>query len=87
MNLKKRYTGAIKCSEHGFRFKQSVSMVTGEGCEAHTINMCKLCCIERSARQGKKPVKAAEWRDIVERKAYRGWLWEVFGMEQFLRGM
>ena len=62
-------------------------MVTEEGGEAHTINLCKRCFSERLARQGKQPVKVAEWRDNVERKAYRGRLWKVFGMEQFLRGM
>ena len=49
-------------SEHGFRFSQIGAMVTEEGGEAHAINLCKLCWSERLARQGKQPVKAAEWR-------------------------
>ena len=88
MNLEERYTGAIiKCSEHGFTFNQSGSMVMEEGGEAHAINLCKLWYIERSARQGIQPVKAAEWREIADRKAYLGRLWEVSGMEQLMRGM
>ena len=49
--------------------------------------LCKQRHNERLARQGKQAVKAAEWRVIVERKAFRGKLWKVPGMEQFVRGM
>ena len=45
----------------------------------HTIILCKRCYNERLVRQGKQPAKAAEWSEIVERKA--------FGMEQLVRGM
>ena len=52
-------------------------MVTEECGEAHTINLCKRCDNERLVRQGKQPVKAAEWREIVECEAFRGKLWKV----------
>ena len=32
-------------------------------------------------------MKTAQWRDMMEQKAFRGKLWKVSGMEQFLRGM
>ena len=38
-------------------------MVTEEGGEAHTINLCKRWYNERQVRQGKPPAKAAEWRE------------------------
>ena len=58
----------------GFRFNQIGTMVTEEGGEAHTINLCERCYNERLARQGKQPVKAAEWREncrAKSRKEYR----------------
>ena len=53
-------------------FNQIRATLTEEGGEAHTINLCKLCYSGRLVREGKQPVKAAEWREIVERKAHRG---------------
>ena len=50
-------------SEHGFKSHQIAAMVTEEGGEAHTINLCKRCYSERLVRQGKQPAKAAESRD------------------------
>ena len=42
---------------------------------------------ERRIKQGEQPVKAAQWREMMEQKAFRGKFWKVFGMEQFMRGM
>ena len=67
-----------QCSEHRSMFNQIAAMVTEEGSEAHTFNLCKLCHIERLARRGKQSVKAAEWREVVKRKAHRRRLWKVF---------
>ena len=39
-----------------------------------------------SARQTAAEVEGVE-REIVERKAHRGRLWNFFGSDQFLRGM
>ena len=35
-----------------------------------------------AVRQGKQLLKVAEWKEIVERKAHRGRLWDIFGGEQ-----
>ena len=69
------------------RINQIGAMVTEEGGAAHTINLCKRYYNERPVRQGKQPVKAAEWREIVGRKTFRCKLWKIFGTEQFMRGM
>ena len=76
-----------RCCEESFRFHQIAVMVTEEGGEAHTISLCKFCYNESAVRQGKQPLKLAEWKEIVERKAHRGRLWKIFGVEQFVRGM
>ena len=48
-----------QCSAHGFKIHQIAAMVTEEGGEAHTINLCKFCYNERRVRQGEQPAKAA----------------------------
>ena len=63
-----------------------MAVVTEEGGAAHTINSCKQCENERRLKQGDQPVKAAQWREVKEQKAFRGKLWP-FGMEQYLRRM
>ena len=76
-----------KCSEQGFKYFQQAAVVTEEGGAVHTINLCKQCYNEWRVEQGEQPVKAAKWREMMGEKAYRGKLWKVFGMEQFVRGM
>ena len=61
--------------------------MTEEGGAVHTINLCKQCYNERRVQQGEQPVKAAQRREMMEQKAYRGKLWKVSGTEQFMRGM
>ena len=65
------------CDDHGFRFNQIAEMTTREGGEARTIKMCKLCHNGRLVKQGKQPLKVAEWQEIVERKAHSGRLWKI----------
>ena len=62
-------------------------MVIDEGGEAHTINLCQQCYNEKRVHQGKQPLKWKEWKEVVEKKAHRGWLWKIFGSDPFLRGM
>ena len=69
------------------RFLQNASMVIEEGCEARTINLCHRCFNEKLVQQGKQSLKSKEWREVVEREAHRGRLWNIFGSDQFLRGM
>ena len=68
------------------RYTWIASIVTEEGGEARTINLCGPCYSEKPVQQGKQPLKVAEWREIIKRKAHRGRLWEI-GSELFLRGM
>ena len=74
-----------RSSEKALGYTQTASMVTEEGGQARTNNMCIPCYNELLVRLGKKPLKVAEWTEIVERKAHRGWLWKFFVIEQFLR--
>ena len=53
-------------------------MVTEEGGEARTNNMCRPCYSELLVRLGKKPLKVAEWREIVERKRSPWQVMEIF---------
>ena len=76
-----------RCSDEALRLLQIASMVIEEGGEARTINLRKRCCNEKLVQQGKQSLKSMEWSGVVERKAHRGRLWEIFGIEQFLRGM
>ena len=39
-----------ECNEQGFKFHQIAPMVTEEGGEAHTINLCKRCNNEKAAQ-------------------------------------
>ena len=63
-----------KCREESFRFFQLVAIVTEEGGAVHTINLCKQCYNERRLKQGEQPVKAAQWRELMKQKAFRGQL-------------
>ena len=59
-----------RCSEKAIRYMQIASMVTDEGGEARTINLCRPCYNQNLVQQGKQPLKAAEWTEIVERTAH-----------------
>ena len=63
-----------RCSEKALGYTRTASMVTEEGGQARTNNVGRPCYNELLVRLGKKPLKVAEWREIVERKAHRGWL-------------
>ena len=76
-----------RCSDEALRFLQIASMVIEEGGEARTTNLRKRCCNQKLVQQGKQSLKSMEWSGVVERKAHRGRLWKIFGIEQFLRGM
>ena len=78
MNLEEPYIGVTLVA---------APMVTEEGGEAYTINLCKRCYNERLVQQGKQPLKSKERREVVERKAHRGRFGKIVGSEQFLSGM
>ena len=73
-----------RCTEKALRYMQIASMVTEEGGEARTINLCKQCYNERLVQQGKQPLNSKEWKEVLEKKAHPSRLWKVFGSEQFL---
>ena len=79
MNLEEPYSGAtIDEEKKSCRFNRIAVMVTEEVGEAQTTNLCKLCYNERLVRRGKLPLKVAEWKENVERKAHRGRLFKNF---------
>ena len=81
------YWYAYRCSEKCVRYTQIGSMVIEEGGEARTIILCKQCYNANFVQQGKQPLKSWEWKEVVEKKVHWSRPWEVFGNEQFLRGM
>ena len=72
-----------RCSEKTLRYSQIASMVTEEGGEVRTINLCRPCHSARLVQQGKQPLKPKEWRESVERKAHRGRLWTISEVNNF----
>ena len=75
------------CMEQGFKYFQIAAIVSEEGGAVHTFNVCTHCYKERRVKRGEQPVKAAQWREMMEQEAHRDKLWKVFGTEQFMRGM
>ena len=76
-----------RCCEKSLRFRQIASLVTEEGGDARTINLCQRWYNEKLVQQGKQSLKSKDWREVVERQAHRGRLWKIFGSEQLLRGI
>ena len=62
-------------------------MVVNEGDEAYTTNMCQKCFNEHLQVKGEKPMSNVQWRQVVEKKAYRGRMWKMMGKEAYLRWM
>ena len=68
-------------------FWQLASVVLNEGCEAYTTNLCQKCFNKHLQAKGEEPLSNVQWRQVVEKKAYRGKRWKMMGKEPFLRGM
>ena len=68
-----------QCSEKTFSLWQLVSVVVNEGDEAYTTNLCQKCFNKRLQAEGEKPLSNVQWRQAVERKAYRGRMWRKDG--------
>ena len=58
-----------------------------EGDEAYTTNLCQKCCNKHLQAKGEKPLSNVQWRQVVEKKAYRGRMWKMMGKEPYLCGM
>ena len=64
MNLEEQYIGVtIDAVENSLRGMQIAPMVTEQGGEARTVNLCKRCYTERLVQQGKQLLKSKEWRE------------------------
>ena len=58
-----------------------------EGDEAFSTNLCQKCFNKHLQAKGEKPLSNVQWRQVVEKKAYRGRMWKMIGKEPYLRGM
>ena len=66
-----------QCSEKTLGYWQLASVVGNEGDEAYTTNLCQKCFNKHLQAKGEKPLSNVQWRQVVEKKAYRGRMWDV----------
>ena len=71
-----------QCSEKTLSFWQLASVVVNEGVEAYTTNLCQKCFNKHLQAKGGKPLSNVQWRQVVEKKAYRGRMWKMMGKER-----
>ena len=76
-----------QCSEKTLSYWQLAFVVVNEGDEAYTTNLCKKCFNKHLQAKGEKPLSNVQWRQVVEKKAYRGRMWKMMGKEPYLRAM
>ena len=76
-----------QCSEKTFSYWQLASVVVNEGDEAYTTNLYQKCFNKHLQAKGEEPLTNVKWREVVEKKAYRGRMWTKMGKEPHLRGM
>ena len=76
-----------QCSEKILRYWQLSSVVLNEGDEAYTTNLCQKCFNKHLQARGENPLSSVQWRQVVEKKAYRGRMWKMLEKEPYLRGM
>ena len=77
--LKPLFRCANQCSEKTLSCWQLASVVLNEGDEAKTTNLCQKCFNEHLQAKGEKPLSNVQWRQVVEKKAYRGRMWKMMG--------
>ena len=54
----------------------------------HTRLTCvRSVSINTYMEEEKKPLSNVQWRQVVEKKAYRGRMWKMMGKEPYLRGL
>ena len=70
-----------QCSKKTLSYWQLASVLVNEGDEAYTIKLCQKCFSKHLQATGDKPVTNVQWRQVVERKAYRGRMWKMMGTE------
>ena len=76
-----------QCNEKTLSYWQLASVVLNEGDEAYTTNLCQRCFNKHLQAKGEMPLTNVQWREVVEKKAYRGRMWKMMGIEPHLRRM
>ena len=76
-----------QCSEKTLSCWQLASVVRNEGDEAYTTNLCQMCFNKHLQAEGEEPLTIVKWRQVVEKKAYRGRMWRMMGKEPYLHGV
>ena len=62
-------------SENPRSYWELASVVLNDGDEAYTTSLCQKCFNKHLQAKGEKQLTNVQWRQVVERKAYRGILW------------
>ena len=76
-----------QCREKTLSCWRLASVVVNEGDEAYTTNLRQKCFSQHLQAIGEEPLTNVQWRQVVEKKAYRGRMWKMMGKEPHLRGM
>ena len=82
--LKSLFRCDNQCSEKTPSYWQLASVVVNEGDEADTTNLCQKCFNKHLQAKGEKPLSNVQWRQVVEKKAYRGRMWKMMGKERYV---
>ena len=70
--LKPLFRCEKQCSEKTLIYWQLASVVVNEGDEAFSTNLCQKCFSKHLQAKGEEPLANVKWRQVVEKKAYRG---------------
>ena len=73
-----------QCSEKTLGYWQLASVVISEGEESYTTNLCHMCFDDSLKAKGEKPLTNVQWRQVVEKKTYRGRIWRMMGKEPYV---
>ena len=76
-----------QCSEKTLSYWQLASVVVNAGDEAYSTNLCWKCFFKHLQAKGEKTVSNVQWRQVSEKKVYRGSMWKMMGKEPYVRGM
>ena len=61
--------------------------MVNEGGETYTTNLCQKCFNTHLQAEGEEPLTNVHWREVVEKKVYRGRMWKMMRKASYLRGM
>ena len=85
--LKPLFRCENQCSEKTLSYWQLASVVLNEGDEAYMTNLNRKCFKKHLQAKKVMPLSSAQWRQVVEQRAFRGRMWTVMEKEPYLRGM